>query len=143
VLLEAPFTCKIGDYGKSSLTVLLKDNIPYRFYNRNALSELYLKVNRYEPQVNCIEDYYVISMSSPEIYVYERHMGSPFYRSFDIYTLLISLLLNPIIYKTFFRDYVNIWNLLFFEDDRYIVHNRLRQESGTGSYSKVLPILRH
>ena len=123
VVLRAPFTCKIGDYGKSSCMVP-KPGTPsqmIRFYNESTLANIYLSLHPFVPATRSNrvrstaeslipeiaeennEYYYSIgNLRVSQIYTRTRHMGLPFYRSFDYYTILVSMLTHSAFYYMFF-----------------------------------------
>jgi len=107
IKLQAPFTCKIADYGKSSCMVKRTNGSALRFYNQSTLADIYLKLHPFEPDIENItgEYYYTIGdLTNTQLYTRTRHMGIPYYHSFDYYTVLVSLLTNPGYYYTFFSS---------------------------------------
>lgn len=110
IKIKSAFTCKISDYGKSSCMVPGLNSL--RFYNENALANVYLKFHPFAPEIsknqtNKMEGeyYYTIGdISVNRLYTRIRHMGIPFYRSFDYYTVLVSTLTNPAFFYMFFSD---------------------------------------
>jgi hypothetical protein len=108
ITLKAPFTCKIADYGKSSC-MLYKPNgetlTGIRFFNESDLADVYLYFHPFEDNI-IMEDgeyYYTVENTfNSQVYTRTRHMGIPFYHSFDYYTVLVSMLTNPAFYYMFF-----------------------------------------
>jgi serine/threonine protein kinase len=132
--ISAPFTCKIADYGKSSLT-LETEHGPFRIYHRSWLADRYLSVVPFVPKTNLDqgEPYFVIPASwSPHLYTRTRHMGLPFYLAFDTYTFLISILLLPAYYYSFFSTSQLVeaaWNPLWLNQrEADIVKSRIQRE---------------
>jgi hypothetical protein len=107
IKLKASFTCKIADYGKSSCMLPLLNGTSIRFYNDSTLANVYLKIHPFEPDISKSdgEYYYTIgNLLVSQIYTRTRHMGIPFYRSFDYYTVLVSMLTHPAFYYMFFAN---------------------------------------
>lgn len=99
--LQANFTCKIGDYGKSSC-MLYKNNGGIRFYNTNATAKIYLTLHPFIPDIDDNNYYTIGKILDYQIFTRTRHMGIPYYHSFDYYTILISFLSNKYIFYMFF-----------------------------------------
>jgi hypothetical protein len=89
--LSAPITCKISDFGKSSCTISRPDGARMRIYNDTLLADAYLKISTFHPKIEdgwyIVDDYFV-----SQTYVWMRHSGDPYYKSFDYYTFIVSLL---------------------------------------------------
>lgn len=151
LILDCPFTCKIGDYGKSSLTIgLTNQNIPYRLFNRDWKSDQYLRFSPFTPHIETLEDipYYTVSnLFLAQLYTRLRHMGIPFYLSFDTYTFIVSMLLDPAVFYSFFGndDMVKyIWEPLWFQDDLQEIFSRIQKsisQGKGGSYQNTVPLL--
>lgn len=76
-----------------------------RFYNESTLANVYLTVHPFTTDISVKNDEYYYSIGNlltSQIYTRTRHMGVPFYRSFDYYTVLVSLLTDPGFYYMFF-----------------------------------------
>lgn len=107
IKLKAPFTCKIADYGKSSCMIRRTNGTALRFYNDNTLANAYLKVHPFAPDIseeNGVFYYTIGKFFTSQIYTRTRHMGIPFYQSFDYYTILVSTLMIPSFYYMFFAS---------------------------------------
>jgi len=134
IKLKAPFTCKIADYGKSSCMLPRTNGISLRFYNENTLANIYLKIHPFEPDITESDGEYYYSIGNlrvSQIYTRTRHMGIPFYRSFDFYTVLVSILMHPAFYYMFFSN-ENLrsifWNPIWFNDEENIeIFKRIQQ----------------
>jgi len=106
-------------------------NTALRFYNESHLANIYLNIHPFELDINQIntERYYTIgNIFNAQIYTRSRHMGIPFYRSFDYYTVLVSLLTNPAYYYSFFSSETLrkiFWDPIWF-DDSIEVMKRIR-----------------
>ncbi len=138
--LDSRFTVKIADFGKSSLTVDHGERV--RLFNRSLAASKYLWVAPFRPYIGSIgkETYYVVdSYITAQIYAQSRHMGIPFYLSFDTYTFMVSLLSIPEAYYAMFtnEDLMKIWLTMFFRDDIPKVSNRLRRAMKKGTFSIV------
>lgn len=158
ITINSPFTVKLADFGKSSMTMLLTDQQkPYRFYNYDSLASKYFIFTSFNPKINVAnaENYYLIdNVTTSTLYAEFRHMGIPFYQTFDTYTFIISLLLIPEIFRAVFKTEfgVNnmikplIWDPLWFPDDVSTVYNALRISIKNGdenSMGTILSILKN
>lgn len=105
ISLKAPFTCKIADYGKSSCMLYKPNGTAIRFFNESNLANVYLSIHPFEDEIEVEnhEYYYTVNNTfNSQVYTRTRHMGIPFYHSFDYYTVLVSMLTNPSFYYMFF-----------------------------------------
>ena len=105
IKLKAPFICKIADYGKSSCMLPRVNGTLLRFYHESILSNIYLAVHPFTPEIIQSDDEYYYTVDTPlvsQTYSRTMHMGIPFYRSFDYYTVLVSMLTRPAFYYMFF-----------------------------------------
>jgi hypothetical protein len=129
IKLNGPFTCKIADYGKSSCMFPLVNGTYLRFYNESILANIYLSLDPFTPEIDaskcknnkkCDDYYYTVSNTFVEqTYSRTMHMGVPFYKSFDFYTVLVSILTLPEFYYMFFSSKMlkNIfWDSIWFND---------------------------
>jgi hypothetical protein len=123
VKTEGPegFTCKIGDYGKSSCLLPianpqtgLVDQV-IRVYNSVTFANVYFLSGDFES--TAVDGWYKVDdLFLVNTYANLRHMGSPYYRTFDFYTFIVSLLTVPEFYYRFFTsDYLldNYWHPLW------------------------------
>lgn len=133
--ISAPFTCKIADYGKSSLTLDTKKG-PVRIYCRSWLADRYLSVIPFRPEVGRElrygvkeEPFFIVNnLLNVHLYTRSRHQGIPFYRAFDTYTFFVSLLIIPAYYYSFFnsKDLVkHVWNVLWFPGDDELMRRKI------------------
>lgn len=91
------FSVKITNFSKSSISLRSKDNEFIRLHNlepRSKLSELW-GLYKFQPKVNPSTNTYRLSDNTEKILNQVRHIGLPFYKSFDVYTFLVSLMLIP------------------------------------------------
>ena len=105
--LQAPFTCKIGDYGKSSCMIRRSTGTALRFYTDSKLARAYLKIHPFDPNIQEYDGvmYYTLgTLTNLQLATRTRHMGIPFYMSMDYYTILVSLLTRPAYFYTFFSS---------------------------------------
>lgn len=138
--LNADFTCKIADYDKSSLIVDLgaqNESQPYKIYNRSSVTDTFLDLPGLPYQVltgfetigRTTTAYYVLPPNFDEdLYTRLRYMGVPFYSQFDVYTLMVSMLLIPDVFSvvTETEDYRKIfWDPLWFPKDTQLMYNRI------------------
>ncbi len=153
--LNAPFTCKIADYGKSSITIKSnsKKNKSVRLYNYNTASSATFSITS-PPSIGFTSDgtsYYIIPKAlvaaniTPLAYI--RHLGYPFYKSFDLYTFIVSMMLSPSIYYSVMTEPTLrsiLWDSLWFFDEldsiTKSVHDMMISRSPT-SYRTVIPLI--
>ena len=149
--ISSAFTVKLADFGKSSMTMILSDaKKPFRFYNHSGLASKYYVFTSFKPKVNTGlgGEYYIIdNIAMSTLYSEIRHMGIPFYATFDTYTFIISLLLVPEVFRSVFSNPMLqsvIWDPLWFPGDsdkvyrsivRSIQHN---EEHTMGNVIKIL-----
>ena len=100
---------KIGDFGQSSMNIKTKDNV-YHLYNRgNSLTKVSKGYSRRVPYRVEIKyddgfEYYKLPDEINELlFTRIRHLGLPFYNSFDTYTFIVSFLSIPEVYNTVFE----------------------------------------
>jgi serine/threonine protein kinase len=117
IVFDDPFTLQIADYGKASATYKR-----YRFYPQNKLANLYLSFFGFSPKIGQHQtgDYYYEippTLHGAAQFSYSRHAGIPFYHSFDIYTIMVTLLMIRdfylIIMNSKFRLKQYFWDPLF------------------------------
>jgi hypothetical protein len=132
--IDSDFTCKIGDYGKSSITVKV-GNHNYRLFSYNPYASL---ANIFDSTNVASNGYYMIDSRLITLSK-ARHSSHPYYQSFDFYTLLVSLLSIQEYHNIFFADHrlVDMWNELFIEP--IIIKSRLLRE--TRSINDAISIL--
>lgn len=121
--IECPFTVKIGDYGKASLSLPLFDGTVLRLYSESYYADKYLVVDPFSIKESSTSDgvkYYKLDSSFTSIiYVRSRHMGLPFYQSYDFYTLVIGLMMIPSYHHIILgTDYLRqlIWDPLWLSE---------------------------
>lgn len=130
IRLKAPFTCKIADFGKSSCMLPRANGTALRFYTESTLADIYLAIYTWDPDIEKEdgEYYYTVGyVFTSQIYPKIWHMGIPFYRSFDYYTVLVSMLTHPAFYYTFFSNPILrsvFWDPIW-KDDNIEVVNRI------------------
>lgn len=144
---SAEFTVKIIDFEKSSITFSLAEE-DYRFYNYSSAAYYYLKANSFAPKLKndtFTLDHFFIS----QIYADARHDYVPYYSSFDLYTLIISMVLSPSYFFSFSRYpelITRVWRVLF--DDRHFqsVYEKVYRSQGKlspDSMDDILSILKN
>lgn len=148
IKMNAQFKIKIADFGKSSCIVKTQSGKLLRFYNKNSLADAYLKIFPFTPHITSYnhggELVYIINNTFiSQFYTRSRHMGTPFYGTFDIYTIFISLSLNPSYRHTLWGSLrALIWNQLWIDpSDQKIVESRILKESGSRSITKAIEVL--
>lgn len=113
--LDAPFMCKISDYGKSSC-LLKTDTENIRIFNAVSYANIYFIAGDFEPNFTKDGRYVVDDYLLTNTYANLRHMGSPYFRTYDFYTFVVSLLTVPEFYFRFFTsDYLlaHFWHPLW------------------------------
>ena len=149
--LNSEFSIKIGDFSVAALTTSVQDGQFIRLYQRNTYAEKYLYASPFDPQIGSSfeQSYYKLGTSFGLTSLAKvRHMGIPFYSSFDLYTVLVSLLMIPEIYYTVFTDkdlkalfYDTMW---FTEDISPVFQDITAAVQGRkpNDYNTVISILR-
>ena len=138
IILNAPFTCKIADYGKSSCMLQRKNNISLRFFTQSHLANLYLKIDPFEPDIEKGKYYYIEKLLNIQLYTRIFYQGAPYYKTFDLYTVIVSTLTNKEFYYTFFADkkltsifWDTIWKTKEdAEDMRYKIYQYMLEGTG-------------
>jgi hypothetical protein len=143
--LTCPFTVKISDLGKSSITIQTAPNQYMRLYNRSISSSIYSSLASFKPKVTRDKltqlTYYVVDDTFiTSIYTWMRHTGHPYYRSFDYYTFMISLLTIPAYYFAFFSSeslLKTFWHPMWMSDQegaemQRLIHSRIYSPERTG-----------
>ena len=138
--IKSSFTCKIADYGKSSCTIYKEnrsDRYGIRFYNESKMANLYLKFHPFKDDIISDEhgDYFytIGSILNAQLYTRTRHMGVPFYYSFDYYTVLVSMLTNPSFFYPFFGSPTLLkifWDPIWKEGDGNIILEKIKYHAG-------------
>lgn len=150
IRIEAPFSCKIADYGKSSAQITQRDGHAVRFYTDNKWANIYLTLHPFENEFYLSEGelYYRPDLLPTQMYTRTRHMGIPYYQSFDYYTFLVSFLTIPEVYYTFFSN-VELMQIFWYTAFDESTANSVRKEiyrhvvDGTGAkYADALSIIR-
>jgi hypothetical protein len=149
--ISSPFTVKLADFGKSSMTMILSDaKKPFRFYNHSSLASKYYVFTSFKPKVNTGlgGEYYIIdNIAMSTLYSEIRHMGIPFYATFDTYTFIISFLLVPEVFRSVFSNEKLkslLWDPLWFPGDSDKVYRSLvrsiqdKEEHTMGNVLKIL-----
>lgn len=136
--LNLPFTVKISDYREVSLDLPLgPEEKIHHFYYRHPVTDIYLRVPRTpyqfitgkEKENGKEKEYFVLPLYfTAEKYQRLRFMGLPFYSSFDLYTLLVSMMMTPIFYYSILNHpfLEKLWNSLWFLRDLQVINQRLR-----------------
>lgn len=158
IKIDSPFTVKIADLTKSSLTINLTDpktqkESPHRFYSYKPIVSLYKSISDFKPNIKMdsisgqyyyMVDNLLLSTLTAEI----SHMGLPFYQTFDTYTFIISFLLIPEVFRQIFMTpelKKLIWDPLWFPTDETTIYNLLIStinRQNDGSYETILNLLR-
>lgn len=151
---NSEITVKMADFAKSSLTITDKSNRRIRVFNYSSYAERYQAAFPFIPSINSqfAEPYYIMDANTNvAALTWIRHLGIPFYFSWDTYTFMISLLLIPeIFYPVMIDPKLSprlrpvLFDSLWFLDESSTAYNRLNnaiQQRKPNSYSLVLDIL--
>lgn len=150
LLWDSGFTVKIADFSRSSLTITI-NNKPIRLFNHNLSANAYLTVVPFKPILGNFfnEPYYILDTTlNAAALALIRHMGVPFYFSFDTYTVLVSLLLIPeIFYPIMSTDSLrkSLWENLWFPDEISEAWKRLYSAMSSrkpNSYDTIIDIIK-
>lgn len=135
VNVDCNFTIKLTDFDKAGLTINAtnteKSNF-IRFYSISPLAKMYFELFPYTPKVGKTEDvnYYKVGTSfSQQLYKQSRHTGLPFYKSYDLYTFMVSFLMMPEVFYQVFSDselQSKIWEPLWFTEDSHDIFFKIR-----------------
>lgn len=129
--IKLDFTCKLSDFRNSSLSLSLGLNHQkYRFYSQIPSFEvLYSNTPSFMPFLQYYNNEYVYIINDSFTYnmlSQIRAIGIPFYSSFDIYTLFLSILSFPQFHYSVFPDLKHLlWDPLWFPVDREVMYYRL------------------
>ena len=158
---SASFTCSITNFSSAAITIPLTvtggvtrahyPEIPHRIYSLGddpRMTQI-LWWTIFNPQIQVYQDefYYMIENTTVSTVLAQlRHMGIPFYLSYDVYTFIISLLLLKPIFSTFFSDpfYSDLWRLMWFDNDDEIMFEKLatfHQLNQVSTYNTIVSML--
>lgn len=153
--IQSDFICKLSDFSMSSITVPLgHDHIPHHFYPRvPQLEDIYLNTPEFSPFIDTYNrtPVYVLNNSFTNTMLSQiRGIGLPFYSSFDVYTLFLSIFLIPQFHYSVFDSNTNLkkllWDPLWFPVDREVMYNRVVSLMNRGSsilFDDIVTILRN
>lgn len=149
-----PLRCKIADYGKSSCTYTTNSGERIRVYNWSTLARQYLRVSDFTPDIRTVDgrSYYVVDNTFvAQTYALERHMGVPYYRSFDYYTFILSLVSIPAYHYMFFSGMMDearkrFWDQIWIDNrDKEKIMRRIEKAMRSGkrvSHTKTIKMLK-
>ena len=151
VVWTSNFCVKLIDFAKSSLTIT--DNIGrrVRLFNYSAAAESYLGIFPFKPVLNSEfgEPYYIMDANfNVTALALIRHMGIPFYFSWDTYTFIVSLLLIPEIFYPIMTNRILkalLFNSLWFPDELSTIYTRIYSailQNKPNSYTVITEILK-
>lgn len=148
---DSTFTVKMADFAKSSLTITDNSKRRIRLFNYSSYAERYQSIFPFVPSIDSQfgEPYYVMDANTNASgLAWIRHLGIPFYFSWDTYTFAISMLLIPeVFYPVMTNEKLRavLFDSLWFADEYSTVWTRLYnavQAQKPNSYSITLDILR-
>ena len=146
IKFSCPYTVKIADFDKSSITI--KDKI--RIYNYDLFSENLLISSPFKQniKVSNYKKYYKFStVSHRDKYSYIRHMGIPFYMSYDIYTFIVSFMLLPGVFDIIINNKIlktSYWDTLWIDNEskmRKIISKEANKKKVNISYDTVIDLI--
>ncbi len=150
---SSEFTFMISDFRYASMNInsgFGRESKLYRLFNANKYAEKYFLVFPFKPVIDKSFDqaYYSIDdVLDIQLLAKIRHLGIPFYSSFDTMTLVISLLLIPQIYYRVFTDPELkriIWDSLWHPQETKIfgeIQKLVESDKGT-TYPDILNLLK-
>jgi serine/threonine protein kinase len=151
VIWNSNFTLKLIDFVKSSLTMTDGTGKRVRLFNYSAAAETYLDFFPFKPVLNSEfgEPYYIMNANfNVSSLAQIRHMGLPFYFSWDTYTFLISLLLIPEIFYPVMTNKILkalLFDSLFFPDELSTIYTKIYAailNKNSNSYTVITEILK-
>jgi hypothetical protein len=164
-VIEAPFCAKLADYGKSSATLITNKESVRVFWEPEAsfrepkasLQQGYKytqrKTNPFKPEVQVLPNYkgtgqtiYTYSTTNSSvnvIYNRLRMLGSPYYKSYDVYMFLVSFFLQVENFYTLslFPDFrAAVWDIMWHHspEDGKLVKERIRKKIASNYASSEL-----
>lgn len=141
---------KLADFGKSSMSANLEVG-KVRIYSRLATADIYFAAVGFKPKVGTKynEAYYEVeTYITIRLLAQLRHMGIPFYHSWDTYTFLLSFLMIPSVFYRVFTDprlKAAIWDPMWFPEESSKMFTQLQsavQKRKDPSYDNVVSILK-
>lgn len=138
---DSTVTLKLADFETSSLTMKVASGEKIRVYNRNPATDKYRALSPFRPEVVNYygEPGYVLGYSLSVTFLNEiRHMGIPYYYSFDLYTFIIGFLMIPeVYYPVMTNESLRriLWEPLWFPDE--ISTAFIRLDSAIKSNKKI------
>lgn len=161
--LSCPFTCKISDFGKSSCTIYRPDGSRMRVFNESLLADAYLRLASFRPNIHPVvsnegsllledegESWYKIDDTFvAQTYVWMRHSGDPYYKSFDYYTFMVSLLSVNSFYYGFFTSQeliTKFWKPMWLSQQeadscQFAIHSKMLENNRIGT-TEALELLK-
>ena len=147
--IDCPVTVKIVDFSKSSISIIAGEKVT-RIFNYDRVAEAQLKLANFQPKLQIMNNRRVYRLAGVlEIIKLSkiRHGGLPFFRSFDIYTSFVSMMmlsefLIPILQNNELKN--SIWNNLWIPDQQTDMEEKLWDAALNNvepTYSNVLSIL--
>lgn len=151
VVWNSNFTVKLIDFAKSSLTISDGTGRRVRLFNYLESADIYLNIFPFKPVVSSEfgQPYYIMdSTFNVTALATIRHMGVPFYFSWDTYTFLISLLLIPEIFYPLMTNKILkalLFDSLWFPDELSTIYTRIYSailQNKPNSYTVITEILK-
>jgi len=148
---KSDLSFKIYDFRYSSMNINTPKNGLVRIFNSNKYAEKYFGLLPFKPVIDQSfnQAYYSIDhILDIQILAKIRHLGIPFYSSFDTITFILSVLTVPQIFYSIISDpslKAGIWDVLWHpkdESDIFRELNRVNQELSDVDYSKVINLLK-
>ena len=132
--IHGDFRCVLKGFKHSSINMYRSDSV-LRFFNESELANLYLKLNSFTD--DSVDGVYKLKGVDSHIQNRVRHMGIPFYKSYDFYIFIVSMMLHKDYKEVLNRDFQWLYSELLW-DKNEIEELKFRLEK----YRKPLDVLK-
>jgi len=140
--VDGDFRILISNLGVASSSIIAKHGLNIRLFNQSPLASTYLLAKPFIPDVDD-EGVYQIKGLNSHLYTRIRHMGLPWFKGFDFYTLIVSLMVHKDYYEVIRRDFSWLYNnIIWDEKDLKTLRKRIDDNYGNTDYDTILNILK-
>lgn len=111
IAVNSSLSCKLGNFSESSCMIETTAGTKLRFYQPSLAANLALAIDPFDFSASRDQNGYHYRLNhllDSSIFFRLRHMGIPYYKTIDYYTIMISILLDPVRYKLFFSNKDNV-----------------------------------
>lgn len=121
--INTPFTCQLSNFDLASLTFIARKRKIRLYYSQTSETRVSMWDNL-KISFNIDNDnvpYYVLPMDIDQFRIRTQAMGLIYPKSVDLYSFIISLLLNPIVREILISNksfWDKLWNILWFPSDQ-------------------------